>query len=104
MELSIEELQKLCSEETIVTTLHAAKRLEQRHINLGSIINCIMSGEVIEQYPDDYPYPSCLVLGNRDMENPLHTVIASNGEMLFIITAYHPSAEQWENDLRTRKE
>ena len=22
-----------------------------------------MNGEIIEQYPDDYPYPSCLILG-----------------------------------------
>jgi len=103
LELSIEELQKLCTAESIVTTLHAAKRLEQRGIHLQDIIDCIISGEIIEQYPEDYPYPSCLILGNRNT-GPLHVVIASNGEELFVITAYYPSGEQWESDLKTRKE
>lgn len=104
MDLCIKELQKLCSPEKMVVTLHAAKRLEQRNLTLQNVIDCIMSGEIIEQYPDDYPYPSCLILGKQNNQVPLHAVIASNEEELFIITAYYPSEEQWEDDLKTRKE
>ena len=64
MELTIEELQKICIPENIIMTMHAAKRLEQRGISLKEVMDCIMTGEIIEQYPDDYPYPSCLTLGN----------------------------------------
>ena len=63
MELCIEELRKICTIENIEITLHAAKRLEQRGILLKDIIECIKNGEIIEQYPDDYPFPSCLILG-----------------------------------------
>ena len=63
MELDILELRKLCNPKNIHITLHAAKRLEQRGIFLKDILFCIMNGEIIEQYPDDYPYPSCLILG-----------------------------------------
>lgn len=104
MELSMAEIQKLCSEERIIITLHAAKRLEQRGIRSKDITDCIMSGEIIEEYADDYPYPSCLILGKQNDQVPLHAVVASNGEELFIITAYYPSDEQWEDDWKTRKE
>ena len=63
-ELDILELRKLCTPQNIRITLHAAKRLEQRGIFLSDVIACIMNGEIIEQYPDDYPYPSCLILGS----------------------------------------
>ena len=104
MELSVKDLQKLCSPEKMIITLHAVKRLEQRGIKYKDILRCIMSGEIVEQYPEDYPYPSCLILGNRNEEKPLHVVAASDGEQIWIITAYYPSPEQWEADLKTRKE
>jgi hypothetical protein len=33
-----------------------------------------VSGEVIEDYPDDQPYPSCLVFGRTQSGGPLHVV------------------------------
>lgn len=104
MELVIEELQKICTPENIIITMYAAKRLEQRGIFLKEVINCIMTGEIIEQYPDDYPYPSCLTLGNKDTDKLLHTVVGTNGSQLWIITAYYPISEKWMDDLKTRRE
>ena len=102
--LQLEDLQKICAPENIILTLHAAKRLEQRGIRLTDVINCIHSGEIIEDYPEDYPFPSCLILGNRSTEKPLHAVIGTDGEQLWIVTAYYPSSEKWLEDLKTRKE
>ena len=34
----------------------------ERSIELTEIKQAIAKGEVIEDYPDDYPYPSCLIL------------------------------------------
>lgn len=104
LELNIDELQKICTPDNIVITIHAAKRLEQRGIRLKEILDCIFTGEIIEQYPDDYPYPSCLIFGNQNAEKPLHTVVATNGERLWIVTAYYPSHDKWMDDLKTRKE
>ena len=59
-----------------------------------------MCGEIIEDYPDDYPFPSCLMLG----ANHLHVVCGVGAGILWIITAYHPTKDKWEDDLKTRKE
>lgn len=104
MELCIEELRKICTIENIEITLHAAKRLEQRGILLKDIIECIKNGEIIEQYPDDYPFPSCLILGISCKQNDLHVVVGSNRVTLWIVTAYFHDLQKWESDLKTRKE
>ncbi len=104
MALNLKDMQKICVPENIILTMHAAKRIEQRGILLRDIIACIMTGEIIEQYADDYPYPSCLVLGNHCSDKPLHTVVGTDGNYLWIITAYYPSSQKWLEDLKTRKE
>jgi len=104
MELNISELRKLCLLENIEITLHAAKRLEQRGISINDVISSILHGEIIEQYPTDYPYPSCLVLGVSTNNSLIHVVVGSNLETIWIITAYYPSPDKWEPDLKTRKE
>ena len=72
--LTIDELRGLCTPDNIYLTLHASKRLEQRGILIDDVISCIMTGEIIEEYPNDYPYPSCLTLGNLNTKCPLHVV------------------------------
>lgn len=103
-ELDINELRKICIPENIEITLHAAKRLEQRGILLSDVISCIQKGEIIEQYPDDYPCPSCLILGISVKKKYIHVVIGSDLETIWIITAYYPDSNKWEHDFKTRKE
>ena len=104
--MEIKQLQELynTSDSNIKWAKHCLERMQERDISRDDVGNCIMSGEIIEEYADDYPYPSCLILGKQNDQVPLHAVVASNGEELFIITAYYPSDEQWEDDWKTRKE
>lgn len=104
MELNILDIQKICIPENIEITLHAAKRLEQRRISINDVISCIKSGEIIEQYPDDYPFPSCLILGASLKKIMLHAVVGSDLQTLWIVTAYFPDPLKWDEDLKTRKE
>lgn len=63
----------------------------------------IMHGEIIKQFEGDKPFPSCLLLGMSVNGRYLHVVIASDNINLHIITAYYPSADEWEVDFKTRK-
>ena len=64
----------------------------------------ILNVSIIEDYPDDYPYPSCLILGYAEDGRPLHLVCGAGEGTLFIITAYRPSPEKWGADWKIRKE
>ena len=85
-------------------TQHAELRRRQRKISISDILQTILSGEIIEEYPDDYPYPSCLIFGYTTCGEPLHLVCGVGGGTLFLITAYRPDPERWESDWKTRKE
>lgn len=64
----------------------------------------LATGEVIEEYPDDTPYPSRLILG-WCASRPLHVVVGDNieaGEAI-VITVYEPDSHQWEAGFRRKK-
>ena len=102
--MDMEKIRQLCTDRKIEWTLHAAKRLLQRGILSNEVESAIAHGDVIEDYPEDYPYPSCLVMGNTVKDRALHIVCAIDGDKLWIITAYEPNSIEWEDDFRTRKE
>lgn len=102
--IEINVLREYYKHDVITITRHALNRCRERNIKLKDIRNCIMTGEIIEQYPDDFPYPSCLILGYTLDNRKLHTVVSDEGESGRIITAYVPNTDKFENDMRTRKE
>ncbi|MDP3465379.1 MAG: DUF4258 domain-containing protein [Sulfuricurvum sp.] len=80
---------------------HALERMLERSISRNEVIQCAYNGEIIETYPEDFPYPSSLVL---QVEGKiLHIVMALNDEECYIITAYRPNLDEFENDFKTRK-
>ncbi|MBI3797083.1 MAG: DUF4258 domain-containing protein [Deltaproteobacteria bacterium] len=68
------------------------------------VYEAICTGEVIETYPDDTPYPSILILGTTTAGRPLHTVCAYDSEhdQAVVVTVYQPDPDRWE-DRRRRK-
>ena len=102
--LDINIIKQLIKDEKIRWTNHIVVRLLQRNITQDDVLNTLLNGEIIEEYENDYPYPSCLVYGISLNNKILHVVCSSNEEELWIITAYYPDNIEWENDLKTRKE
>jgi hypothetical protein len=49
----------------VVFRVHAIQRMYQRNVSEPQVRDVITTGEVVEDYPDDTPYPSRLVLGGR---------------------------------------
>ena len=78
--------------------------MQERDISRADVKNCILNGEIIEDYPNDFTYPSCLIFGYTIKEKVIHVVAGSDGEYVYIITAYFPNKEKFEDDLKTRKE
>ena len=102
--LNIDTLKSLNSINNIAVTEHARIRLIERGIAINDVVSCISSGEIIKQYEDDKPYPSCLILGTSTHHTPIHIVVSIDSEYIHLITAYYPDADKWESDFKTRKE
>ncbi len=64
----------------------------------------LVTGVIIEDYPDDAPFPSALFLGWH-ASDPLHVVAAldTGRETVYIVTAYKPDLAHFMDDFRTRR-
>ena len=83
---------------------HVLIRMFERGFIRNNIESAIKSGRIIEDYPDDSPLPSSLILGTIG-DNPVHLVVAfdkDNGYCI-IITVYSPDSTEWEIDWKTRR-
>lgn len=85
-------------------------RYEMEEEEFGEILDqevyeAVLSGEVIESYPNDVPYPSCLIYGHTRKGRPIHVVCAySESEGLsVIITAYEPDPKKWLDFTRRKQ-
>ena len=88
----------------LVFRVHALRRMFERQFSIDDINTVIASGATIEDYPDERPYPSWLVLGWRGAR-PVHVVVADNlsENELIVITIYEPEPGLWEGDFGRRK-
>ncbi len=105
LEMDLNIIRELCRSEKLQWTDHIFKRLLQRDISMSDVQTAILNGEIIEEYPDDYPYPSCLIIGCRSINHFIHVVCAPDQEndILWLITAYVPDKEKWSVDFKTRR-
>ena len=88
----------------ILWTYHVNLRLEGRFVARQTILDADASYEIVEWYPEDKYLPSCLVLASV-VGNPIHVLFAIDvsEDNVRDVTAYQPSLDHWEEDLRTRR-
>lgn len=102
-QLDIDAIKRLCQDNALRWTQHVLVRLLQRNISTDDVVNALLTGEIIESYPADYPHPSCLVLGLSTNLFHLHVVCGFADSELWLITAYYPNPNEWEKDYKTRR-
>jgi len=84
--------------------IHALRQMFQRRISDSDVRELLGLGIIIEEYPDDTPYPSCLVSGIIN-SRPLHVVMAYNNvdREAIVITAYEPDPNVWSDQFTRRR-
>lgn len=91
-----------CSQVTF--SRHAIQRMFERDIKPTHVEETLRSGVQVEDYPDDHPFPSRLLLGWSE-DSPLHVVAGQDSTTgrCVVITVYLPSSKYWEPDWIRRK-
>jgi hypothetical protein len=102
MTIEIGKIVDAIEKEQIRVTNHALAEAAADSLSVSQLLNENAVAEIIEQYPADRPYPSCLILG--DSEGPVHTVWAYNDAngWAVLITVYRPDPKRWV-DWRVRR-
>ena len=87
-------------------TDHADEEAQLDQLTYEEIYVSVINGEVIEDYPDDRPYPSCLIFGELSENEPVHSVWAYNQDILWavLVTVYRPDPSRWINWRERRTE
>jgi hypothetical protein len=86
-------------------TNHAVEEAEDDRLLLDEILASVLKGELIEDYPRDKPYPSCLVYGVNEAGEAIHSVWAYNEDTSWavLITVYRPDPARWIDWTTRRK-
>jgi hypothetical protein len=102
--MNLKKIRQLVNSSKVKWSTHCLERMQERDISITDIEQCILSGEIIEDYPDDFPYPSCLIFGYTVNKKVLHVIVGTDDSLLYVITAYYPNTTKFMEDLKTRRE
>jgi len=94
------EVKRCFNENKVLYSRHAKVEMDNEEFGQifeHEVFESVLSGQIIEEYPDDKPYPSILILGYTLQNRPLHIVCAydDSDDLTIIITVYHPDPELW---------
>jgi Domain of unknown function (DUF4258) len=95
---------RLAASKRLLFLPHTIRQMSRpdRMITSKDVEDVVMTGEVIEDYPEDTRGHSCLILGYVTNNRYIHVVCAPKDEYLAIITTYLPNLIQWTPDFRER--
>ena len=104
--MNIEKIIHAVQSSRIRITEHADEEAESDGLMFDEVYFSVFHGQIIEDYPDDSPYPSCLIYGQTFSGDPVHTVWAFNDETQWavLITVYRPNPNRWIDFIERKKE
>ncbi len=91
----IGQIRDLASRQNFRLTRHAAEELADENVTVDEMIQAILNGNIIEDYPNHKRGACCLVNGTTEGGRPLHIVCTSGKPFLLIITVYEPVLPKW---------
>ena len=88
----------------VIYQRHAVERMAQRGVSEEDVMQVLLTGETIQVYSGDTPFPSELILGWCN-KRPLHIVVATDTtrRRKIIVTVYEPNPDQWDTNFRRKK-
>jgi len=101
----VEAIGQRIAQKRLRISRHAQKRLLERRIRIGDLLDSVETWRIIEEYPDGRMGPSLLALHVLP-SGPVHAVwgmFRPNAQNAVLVTVYLPDEENWDDDFRTRR-
>ena len=96
---TIEDIKRCISKKRYNITSHARREMSPKEDDISEkeLVEAISKGGIIEEYPNDKPFPSCLIFGRTERGRSVHVVCAYSKEddIVIIITTYEPAINKW---------
>ncbi len=90
--------------QNLVFSRHAIQQMFLRRISKREVEAVVAYGEVIEENPEDTPFPSYLLLDFVEGK-PIHVVFSydESTDTGYVVTAYIPDPNLWRDNFRSRR-
>ena len=97
--MDIRDIIKAIDSQDYRITGHGDEEAENDQLDFEEIFYSVRNGEIIENYPSDQPFPSCLIYGTNVSGEPIHSVWAYDEEnqRASLVTVYRPDPTRWIN-------
>jgi Domain of unknown function (DUF4258) len=97
--MHIDDIIQAIQDNQVRITDHADEEAEDDRLSLDDIYYSVFQGEMIESYPEERPYPRCLIYGQTPDRIPVHSVWGYNraNQWAVLITVYRPDPARWIN-------
>ena len=104
----VQRIVKCFQVDLVFYTQHARFEMESEEFGAifeNEVYEAICGGEIIEDYPQDKPYPIALICGKTAADRSLHIVCAYDEEenLTIVVTVYQPNPERWIDYKRRKK-
>ena len=76
---------------------HGDQARQADNLTIIEVEESLLTGRILEQYPDTGRGESCLVAGFSDDGKPVHTVCGRRGNWLAIVTVYIPTPPKFKS-------
>jgi hypothetical protein len=76
-------------------TVHANQEMVEENVLYADIVDVLISGEIIENYPEHQRGACCLVCGVTRTKRTLHVCCTTSLDVAIIITVYEPKEPKW---------
>jgi len=103
LSLVLAEIRSAIKKDNISWKRHTLERMMERGLSRKNVKQAIITGSIIESYPNDYPFPSYLIC--TLVPEPLHAFLSYNAtdSEINIITVYYPDLTHFKDDYITRQ-
>ena len=93
----LDKIRRAIVGKNFIVTKHANTAMDDDMLILDYVLEATQRGEVIEEYPKDFPFPSCLVYGRIEIGLDIHCVWAYDDakKLAILITTYKPDENEW---------
>ena len=89
--------------ENFLVSFHAREEMANDKYLLSDVIDGLLNGEILEDYPKHKRGACCLVNGVTESGRPIHIVCTTEKSPMAIITVYEPKPPKFETPTKRRQ-
>ncbi|MDA8337646.1 MAG: DUF4258 domain-containing protein [Peptococcaceae bacterium] len=99
----LRQVQNQATTGNYLVSQHCQQEMAEEDIDIVDVIDTLISGTIIENYPEHRRGGCCLVNGVAGNGRPLHVVCTTELPTLILITVYEPKSPKWLTSFQRRR-